>query len=102
MKKTLGTHNYYVYILTNKNKTVLYIGVTNDLKTRLYYHINPEPNSKHFTHKYKCKYLIYFEHFQDIDVAILREKKLKKWSTDKKEYLINKVNPNWDYLNDTL
>ncbi|MEN8856804.1 MAG: GIY-YIG nuclease family protein [Flavobacteriaceae bacterium] len=102
MKKTLGTHNYYVYILTNKNKTVLYIGVTNDLKTRLYYHINPEPNSKHFTHKYKCKYLIYFEHFQDIDVAILREKKLKKWSRDKKEYLINKVNPNWDYLNDTL
>jgi putative endonuclease len=102
MKKTLGTHNYYIYILTNKNKTVLYIGVTNDLKTRLYYHINPEPNSKHFTHKYKCKYLIYFEHFQDIDVAILREKKLKKWSRDKKEYLINKVNPNWDYLNDTL
>jgi len=102
MKKTLGTYNYYVYILTNKNKTVLYIGVTNDLKTRLYYHINPEPNSKHFTHKYKCKYLIYFEHFQDIDVAILREKKLKKWSRDKKEYLINKVNPNWDYLNDTL
>ena len=102
MKKTLGTHNYYVYILTNKNKTVLYIGVTNDLKTRLYYHINPEPNSKHFTHKYKCKYLIYFEHFQDIDVAILREKKLKKWSRDKKEYLINKVNPNWDYLNDTF
>ena len=102
MKKTLGTHNYYIYILTNKNKTVLYIGVTNDLKTRLYYHINPEPNSKHFTHKYKCKYLIYFEHFQDIDVAILREKQLKKWSRDKKEYLINKVNPNWDYLNDTL
>lgn len=102
MKKTLGTYNYYVYILTNKNKTVLYIGVTNDLKTRLYYHINPEPNSKHFTHKYKCKYLIYFEHFQDIDVAILREKKLKKWSRDKKEYLINKVNPNWDYLNDTF
>tara|TARA_R110002074_G_scaffold187521_4_gene353264 strand:+ start:6664 stop:6972 length:309 start_codon:yes stop_codon:yes gene_type:complete len=102
MKKTLGTHNYYVYILTNKNKTVLYIGVTNDLKTRLYNHINPEANSKHFTHKYKCKYLIYFEHFQDIDVAILREKQLKKWSRDKKEYLINKVNPNWDYLNDTL
>ncbi|WP_317130099.1 GIY-YIG nuclease family protein [Chryseobacterium echinoideorum] len=47
--KTLGTHNYYVYILTNKNRTVLYIGVTNDLKGRLFWHINPESHTNHFT-----------------------------------------------------
>ena len=100
--KTIGTHNYYVYILTNKIKTVLYVGVTNDLKVRLYFHNSPEANSRHFTHRYKCKYLIYFEHFQDTDVAIRREKQLKRWRRDKKEFLINKTNPNWKYLNNTI
>ncbi|MGB4447244.1 MAG: GIY-YIG nuclease family protein [Cloacibacterium sp.] len=52
--KTLGTHNYYVYILTNLNKTVLYIGITNDLKARLYWHQNSDAMNKHFTSKYKC------------------------------------------------
>ncbi|MFD2567557.1 GIY-YIG nuclease family protein [Pseudotenacibaculum haliotis] len=102
MKKTLGTHNYYVYILTNKNKTVLYIGVTNDLKARLYYHNNPEANSKHFTHKYKCGYLLYYEHFYVIEIATQREKQLKKWRREKKEELINQSNPNWNFLNDTI
>ena len=102
MKKTLGTHNYYVYILTNKIKSVLYIGVTNNLKDRLYYHQNPEANSKHFTHKYNCNLLIYFEHYKDIDIAIEREKQLKKWSRRKKENLINTKNPNWDFLNDKI
>ncbi len=78
MYKTTGTHNYYVYILTNKVKTVLYIGVTNDLKERLYWHQNPEANSKAFTAKYNCFYLIYYEHFQEIEQAINREKQLKK------------------------
>ena len=49
--KTLGTHNYYVYILTNLNKTVLYIGFTNDLKARLYWHQNPDAMNKHFYFK---------------------------------------------------
>jgi putative endonuclease len=102
MKKTKGTHNYYVYIITNKIKTVLYVGVTNDLKTRLFYHNNPEANSKHFSHKYKCQYLIYYEHFQDIDLAINREKQLKKWNRVKKDYLISKQNPKWTFLNDTI
>lgn len=102
MKKTLGTHNYYVYILTNKIKSVLYIGVTNNLKDRLYYHQNPEANSKHFTHKYYCNFLIYFEHYQDIDIAIKREKQLKKWSRAKKEKLIKNKNPNWKFLNDSI
>lgn len=49
MYKTLGTHNYYVYILTNKIKTVLYIGFTNNIPERLHYHQNPEAHSKAFT-----------------------------------------------------
>jgi putative endonuclease len=100
--KTRGTHNYYIYILTNKNKTVLYIGVTNDLKKRLYYHNNPEAHSKSFSNKYKCNYLIYFERFFEIDDAIKREKQLKRWNREKKEFLIQTKNPHWEFLNDTI
>ena len=89
--KTLGTHNYYVYILTNKNKTVLYIGVTNNLQERLYFHKNPEAISKTFTSKYNVFYLIYFEYFTEIDQAINREKELKGWRREKKEQLINSI-----------
>jgi putative endonuclease len=81
MYKTFGTHNYYVYILTNKLKTVLYIGVTNDLKERLYAHRNPDVLSKAFTAKY---YLIYWERYMDIDTAIDREKQLKGWTRNKR------------------
>lgn len=102
MLKIKGIHNYYVYILKNKIKTVLYIGVTNDLKIRLYYHSNPEANSKHFTHKYQCKYLIYFEHYQNIEIAIEREKQLKKWSRKKKENLIATKNVDWNFLNEEI
>jgi putative endonuclease len=102
MYTTLGTHNYYVYILTNKNRTVLYIGMTNNLKERLYYHRNPEPFSKAFTTRYKCFYLLYYEHFQDVDKAIDRETQLKKWRREKKEVLINSFNPEWRFLNDEI
>ena len=102
MKKTKGTHNSYIYIITNKNKAVLYIGVTNNLKKRLYYHSHPEANSKHFSHKYNCKYLIYFEHYQEVEIAINREKQLKKWSRKKKEYLISTKNPQRNFLNDEI
>ena len=101
--KTLVSHNYFVYILTNRMKTVLYIGVTNDLKVRLYYHKNPGLVSKvPFTTRYKCYYLIYYERFQWVEHAIDREKQLKKWSRSKKEKLINEFNPNWDFLNDQV
>ena len=102
MKKTIGTHNYYVYIITNKIKSVLYIGFTNNLKQRLYYHNNPEANSKHFSHKYNCKYLVYFEHYKDVDIAIGREKQFKKWTRKKKEFLITNKNPKWNFLNDEI
>ncbi|TXG38879.1 GIY-YIG nuclease family protein [Seonamhaeicola maritimus] len=100
--KTIGTHNYYVYILTNKTKTVLYTGVTNNLKERLYYHNNPIPFSKSFTAKYKCFHLVYYEHFSEIQAAIKREKEIKGWSRTKKEKLINISNSDWKFMNDSI
>ena len=102
MYKPFGTHNYYVYILTNQKKTVLYTGVTNELKERLYYHCNPEANSKAFTAKYKCFFLIYFERFEDVNFAIDREKQIKGWTRIKKEDLIKEFNPNWKFLNNEI
>jgi putative endonuclease len=90
-------HNYFVYIVTNKNKTVLYIGVTNDLQRRTYEHENGLIPG--FTKKYNCHYLIYYEHFQQIEDAINREKEIKKWRREKKENLINNSNRDWEILN---
>ena len=90
-------HNYFVYIMTNKNKTVIYIGVTGDLQNRIYEHENGLIDG--FTKKYNCHYLVYYERFQHIDDAIAREKKLKKWRREKKEKLIKEFNPDWKFLN---
>ena len=100
--KTKGSHNYYIYILTNRIKTVLYTGVTNNLKERLYFHKNPEPFSKAFTSKYRCFYLIYYDHFFEIEDAIKREKQIKGWSREKKNNLISSINPKWSFLDDTI
>jgi len=101
--KPIGSHNYFVYILTNKHKTVLYIGVTNDVKVRIHSHRNPGLVTRiPFATKYQCFYLVYYERFQWIEDAIDREKQLKKWSRSKKENLINNCNPNWNFLNDEL
>ena len=103
MIKTLGTHNYYVYILTNKSKTVLYTGVTNNLGDRIRFHKeDTNINKKAFTSKYKCFYLIFYEHFNDIEFAIKREKEIKGWLRIKKEKLINEFNPNWKFLNNDI
>ena len=90
-------HNYFVYIVTNKNKTVLYIGVTGDLQNRIFEHENGSIPG--FTKKYNCHYLIYYEHFQNINEAIDREKELKKWRRAKKEQLISTFNNDWKFLN---
>lgn len=100
--KTKGTHNYYVYILTNKTRTVLYTGVTNNLKDRLYYHRNPLPFSKAFTTRYKCFYLIYYERYQEIKFEIKREKQIKGFSRSKKEDVILEFNPEWKFLNNEI
>ena len=97
--KTVGTHNYYVYILTNKNKTVLYIGVTNNLKNRITFH---KTSKSSFTSKYNCFNLIYYERFEDVNFAIKREKELKGWNRNKKEELINSFNAEWKFLNNEI
>ncbi len=85
-------NKYCIYIMTNKHRNVLYIGVTGDLKTRVYQHKNHL--FKHsFTDKYNCEYCIYFEEFHDVNDAINRETELKKWNRKKKEELIRKLNP---------
>ncbi|WP_321307488.1 GIY-YIG nuclease family protein [Marinifilum fragile] len=88
----------YVYILTNKNKTVLYLGVTNDLSRRLSEHINQVGNINAFTRRYNCYHLIYFEEHDNIENAIEREKKIKGWRREKKEKLIESFNPDWKFL----
>ena len=100
--KTFGTHNYFVYILINKNKTVLYIGVTNDLEKRLYEHKHPAVDSRCFTKKYNCYYLLFYEQFQDVNQEIAREKELKGWRREKKEILITSFNTDWRFLNDDI
>ena len=86
-------HSYYTYILTNKNHTVLYTGVTNDLPRRFFEHKNKRING--FTEKYNINKLVYFEMFDFIDLAIKREKQIKGYSREKKVALINKINSCW-------
>ena len=101
--KPLGMHNYYLYITTNITKTVLYIGVTNDLKRRLYEHKeDSSKGKKHFAGKYNVYYLIYWERFEHIDDAINREKEIKGWTRQKKEMFIRKLNPEFLFLNDEI
>jgi len=101
--KPIGLHNYFTYILTNKSKEVLYIEVTNDIKRRIYEHEFDANNTKEtFAGKYNCTYLIYWERFDYIDMAIAREKQLKGWRRSKKEVLINEFNPEWRFLNNEI
>ena len=93
------SHNYYVYILTNPAKTVLYIGVTNDLARRINEHYEERTSKKSFAGRYHCYYLLYYEYFNQIDFAIRREKELKGWTRKKKEDLIKNQNPEMKFLN---
>jgi putative endonuclease len=95
---TEGIYNFYVYILTNKAKTVLYTGVTNNLKRRLEEH-NEKLNPKSFTAKYNLNYLIYYEKYGWIQQAIAREKEIKLLRRDLKLELIKEFNPNMEFLN---
>ncbi|RZT00170.1 GIY-YIG nuclease family protein [Aquimarina brevivitae] len=85
---------FYVYILTNKNHTVLYVGVTSDLKNRLKQHHNGSKGS--FTKRYKVDKLVYFESTKYINNAIKREKQIKKWNREWKINLINDINSDWE------
>jgi len=90
-------HQYFVYILTNKYKTVLYTGVTNDLIKRLFEHKNKLIKDS-FTAKYNADILVYFENMEDAYSAISREKQIKAGSRAKKVELINTMNPEWKDL----
>ncbi len=81
---------YYVYLITNWNNKVLYVGVTNNLEHRLYEHKNKP--LKGFTEKYSVNKLVYFEQTSDIQSALIREKEIKKWRREKKNALIENTN----------
>lgn len=87
----------FIYIMTNKHRTTLYIGVTNDLCRRIYEHQHHLIKNA-FTDQYNLEYCIYYEEFQNFYLAIQREKELKKWNRKKKEELIIKKNPEWKVL----
>jgi putative endonuclease len=92
----LGSRSYYVYILASRIGGTLYIGVTNDLIRRVAEH--RLKLAKGFTKKYDIFKLVYFEQFDDVENAIKREKRLKKWNRGWKIRLIEALNPNWDDL----
>lgn len=93
-------HSYYIYIITNPNRTTLYIGVTNNLARRLVEHYANKGTTNSFAGKYYCYRLIYCEHFKYINTAIAREKELKKWNRKRKEELIASKNPDWKFYNE--
>ena len=93
--------DYYVYILSNEHKNILYIGVTNDLVKRIYEHkMHLDRNS--FTARYHVTRLIYYEHCNEAESAIAREKQLKGWNRKRKEKLIATMNPQWEELYDRI
>jgi putative endonuclease len=92
--------NYYVYILASKEGGTLYIGVTNDLKRRVFEH--KEGKVAGFTKEYNVKRLVYFEQTADVRSAITREKCLKKWNRKWKIELIEQRNKHWKDLHDMI
>jgi putative endonuclease len=91
-----GVLMYYIYILSNKYNNVLYIGITNNLVRRVYEHKNKLAEG--FTKRYNVNKLVYYEVTSDAEVAINREKQLKRWRREKKDNLINSINPKWNDL----
>lgn len=94
------TRSYFIYILSNKTCTTVYIGVTNSLKGRIAEHKSGEIPG--FTRTYNVNRLVYFEEFQNINDAISREKQLKKWRRAWKDELIKTMNPSWRDLFDEI
>ena len=96
----MATPEFYTYILTNWNKTVLYTGVSNNLPKRLVEHWNAKEDS--FTAKYKVYYLVWYEKTKYILNAINYEKEIKSWTRSKKLALIEQFNPEWCFLNEGI
>jgi len=96
----ISVMQYYVYFMVNQTNVALYIGVTNDLKKRVYEHKNKLV--KGFTQKYDIYKLVYYEVFSDPENAILREKRLKGSSRARKNKLVESMNPKWSDLYDQI
>ena len=94
----MGTRLFYVYILANASRNVLYLGVTNNLKRRLHEHRNGV--NKGFTKRYNVYYLMYYETYSRVIPAIKREKQIKKWYRKQKNDLISSFNPEWKDLSE--
>jgi len=92
--------NYYLYILANRKDGTIYIGVTNNLKKRVFEHKSGLISG--FTKKYNVKKLVYFETHDKIDIAILREKRIKKWNRAWKIRIIESMNLEWNDLYDEI
>ena len=93
-------YNYYVYILTNNSNRVMYIGVTNNLKRRVFQHKSKMVEG--FTKRYNIDKLVYFEYFSNINSAIKREKVLKGWKRERKNKLVEVKNPEWKDLSEVI
>ena len=95
--------SYYIYMMTNFTNSTLYTGVSGRLEPRAYEHRQHantfrDNSEKHFTGKYRCYKLVYYEETNDINEALKREKQLKGWTRAKKNALVNSINPEWKDL----
>jgi len=93
----MNYRDYYVYVMASNSGT-LYTGVTNDLARRISEH--KQDLIEGFTKKYKCHKLVFYENYSDVKLVIVREKQLKNWNRDKKQALINSINPHWKDLSE--
>jgi putative endonuclease len=84
---------YFVYMMSNKHNTVLYIGITNDLLRRVLEHKNNL--NEGFTKRYRCHKLVWYEETSDVESAIMREKQMKKWKREYKNNAVAKLNHGW-------
>jgi putative endonuclease len=97
-KRFMEERAYYVYMLTNWNNRVMYVGVTSDLERRIYEHKHKLIDG--FTSKYNVTKLVYFEETSDVNAALDREKEIKKWRREKKNNLVLRTNPEWKDLSE--
>ena len=91
---------YFVYMMTNRSRVVIYTGITNSLKSRLWFHGNAADRT--FTKRYKVDRLVYYESFDNPADAIAREKEIKRWRREKKNDLVETLNPRWNDLRNEL
>jgi putative endonuclease len=91
---------FFVYLVTNRSRVVLYTGVTNNLERRVWEHKNGTVTG--FTKRYELDRLVYYEDYRDIRDAIMREKEIKAWRREKKNALVETLNPLWKDLGQEL